>query len=172
MVHKGKVYYKSDAEDIWPESKDIEIGDIKATLYFQNLPLGDVKLNNIVGNFAGCFGETFLVLNDVGKNPSDKLYRDNLDKFELRNIKIIRGDVNLSYKRKQEIIKAISYDAWGNPKSKSSENSSTSGKQYDAFGNPINTNTKFNSQNSSTINTSKNLNNKQQYDAFGNPIKN
>lgn len=90
--HKGKSYAKSSiGDDLWPSSNDFELNEIKAELYYGNMRLGEVKLNYIVGNFAGCFGETWDVLEQVGKNPSDKEFKDDIDKLSLRNIRVLRG---------------------------------------------------------------------------------
>ena len=142
LVHNGSVYYEAHAPDLWPNSNQIEVGDVMAKLYYGNQYFGDVKLTYIVGNFAGCFGETFDVLKQVGKNPSQKDFLENLDKFSLKDIRIIRGDVTINYERKQQIIKAVSYDAFGNPiksdsKPASSNSQGNNKPKYDAFGNPI-----------------------------------
>ena len=90
--HNGKSYYKqSVGNDLWPESDKFELQEIKADLYYGNRKLGTVNLNYIVGNFAGCFGETWNVLKDVGENPSAKKFKDNINKLSLRNVKVIRG---------------------------------------------------------------------------------
>lgn len=90
--HDGKSYYKSSiGNDLWPESTDFKLQEIQGDLYFGNRKLGTVNLNYIVGNFAGCFGETWNVLRDVGEDSSAKEFKDNINKLSLRNVKIIRG---------------------------------------------------------------------------------
>lgn len=107
--HNRKSYYRTSiGDDLWPKPNDFELQEIKADLYYGNQKLGTVNLNYIVGNFAGCFGETFDVLRQVGKNPSDKLYKDNIHKLSLRNIKVLRGgptSTSNDYKIKDKIKK-------------------------------------------------------------------
>lgn len=107
--HEGKWFGETSVgRDLWPKSTDFELQEITADLYYGNSNLGQVHLNYIVGNFAGCFGETFDVLKQVGKNPSDKLYKDNIQKLSLRNVKIIRGgptNTSNDYKIKDKLKK-------------------------------------------------------------------
>src|SRR5690606_17996950 len=113
--------------------------------------------------FAGCFGETFNVLKDVGLDPTKKEYRENLDKFELRNTWVLRGDLKISDKMRQEIHHALKYDHLGNLRNPSNQKTKQNSekREYDAFGHPIKSTT-----------TQPNEENKPKSDAFGNPIKN
>lgn len=176
----------------------VEILEVEADLYFGNARLGKVNLDNIVGNFAGCFGETFLVIEQLGLDPKKKEYLENLDKFELKRIRILRGDIKISEKQRQEIHKSLKYDTWGNaldPNDHKGTNNNSE-KKYDAFGNLISENTtksiptelasketpKHNAFGNTINDIPKSVNNankklsptdkqQQQYDAFGNPIK-
>ena len=88
--YNGKSYSKQTVgADLWPKSNEVEINTVQADLYFGNQNLGRVKLNYIVGNFAGCFGETYDVLKQVGKNSSLKEYKDNINNLRLQNIVIL-----------------------------------------------------------------------------------
>lgn len=88
--YNGKKYDKQTiGADLWPKSNEVEINTIQADLYFRNQNLGRVKLNYIIGNFAGCVGETYDVLNQVGQNSSLKEYKDNINDLRLNNIQVI-----------------------------------------------------------------------------------
>lgn len=139
-------------------TNEVDIQEVEADLYYGNQFLGKINLNYIVGNFAGCYGETFQVLKDVGKDPTAKEYRENLDKFELKNIRILRGDLKISDKEREQIHKSLKYDQFGNPRNPGSNPTQNTQKKYDAFGNEIKSNNSGNTQ--------------KKYDAFGNPIKN
>lgn len=139
-------------------TNEVDIQEVEADLYYGNQFLGKINLNYIVGNFAGCYGETFQVLKDVGKDPTAKEYRENLDKFELKNIRILRGDLKISNKEREQIHKSLKYDQFGNPRKLGSNPTQNTQKKYDAFGNEIKSNNSGNTQ--------------KKYDAFGNPIKN
>lgn len=118
-------------------ANEVEILEVEADLYFGSVRLGKVNLDNIVGNFAGCFGETFLVIEQLGLNPKKKEYLENLDKFELKRIKVLRGDVKISEKKRQEIHHHFKYDEWGNPRKPNSKPQEKPEQKYDVFGNPI-----------------------------------
>lgn len=139
-------------------TNEVDIQEVEADLYYGNQFLGKINLNYIVGNFSGCYGETFQVLKDVGKDPTAKEYRENLDKFELKNIRILRGDLKISDKEREQIHKSLKYDQFGNPRKPGSKPTQNTPKKYDAFGNEIKSNNSSNTQ--------------KKYDAFGNPIKN
>lgn len=88
--YNGKSYNKQTiGAELWPKPNEVEINTVKADLYFKNQNLGSVKLNYIVGNFAGCFGETYDVLKQVGKNSTSKEYKDNINDLSLQNIQVI-----------------------------------------------------------------------------------
>ncbi|PQJ75944.1 MAP7 domain-containing protein [Polaribacter gangjinensis] len=88
--YNGKSYNKQAiGAELWPKPNEVEINTVKADLYFKNQNLGSVKLNYIVGNFAGCFGETHDVLKQVGKNSTSKEYKDNINDLSLQNIQVI-----------------------------------------------------------------------------------
>lgn len=90
--YNKKAYSKNDiGADLWPESNQYNIGEIFADLYFENTFFGKVNLNYIVGNFAGCFGETYQVIKDTGKDPTLALYKSKINSFSLRNIKVSGG---------------------------------------------------------------------------------
>jgi len=139
LVHNGVAYYSANAPELWPKPDQIEVGSVQAKLYYGNIYWGEVSLTYIVGNFAGCFGETFDVLKQVNKDPTAKEYRDNLDKFTLQNIAITEGGVTINYQQENEIIKKVSYDDFGNPKKPGTQTAPTptDKPKYDVFGNPI-----------------------------------
>lgn len=139
-------------------TNEVDIQEVEADLYYGNQFLGKINLNYIVGNFSGCYGETFQVLKVVGKDPTAKEYRENLDKFELKNIRILRGDLKISDKEREQIHKSLKYDQFGNPRKPGSKPTQNTPKKYDAFGNEIKSNNSSNTQ--------------KKYDAFGNPINN
>lgn len=72
----GQRYYKGTVDEIapgiWPSASNVSIDEVQADLYYGNTFFGKVNLNYIVGNFGGCFGETFDVLKQVGKDPKKK----------------------------------------------------------------------------------------------------
>lgn len=157
----------------YPLSYDMEmlnIYQLEADLFFGSVgignKLGKITLNNIVGNFAGCFGETFKVVEEVGKDSKDKQYTNNLDKFVLGNIRILNGGVRITDKKRAEIERSLLYDEFGNPRdgSRNAAGNNNNKAKYDAFGNPIKSN--------STPKTGPKEKKKQKYDEFGNPIDN
>lgn len=139
LLHNGVTYYNSKTPELWPTSSQIEVGSVFAKLYYGVRYLGEVRLTYIVGNFAGCFGETFDVLKQVGKDPTDKEYRDNLGLFSLKNIVITSGGVTIGYNKEHQIIRELTYDDFGNPLKPGTSPSKPQGDKpkYDIFGNPI-----------------------------------
>lgn len=137
-LRNGVAYFSDNAPELWPKPNQIEVGSVQAKLYYGNTYWGEVSLTYIVGNFAGCFGETFDVLKQVNKDPTAREYRENLDKFSLKNIAITEGGVTIKYQQEHEIIKKISYDDFGNPKSSGTKTTPTPSDKpkYDMFGNP------------------------------------
>ncbi|MEN3322686.1 hypothetical protein VP395_03040 [Mariniflexile soesokkakense] len=91
---------------LWPKPNEIELQEVKGNLYFGNQNLGKIHLNYIVGNFSGCFGETFDVLAQVGQDPKAKQYKDQINELTLRNITIIRADA-IGDNRKYKIIETL-----------------------------------------------------------------
>ena len=91
----GKKYYKYDIDKLnpsyWPKPDQIELNTVGADLYFKGGFLGKVTLTYIVGNFAGCFGETFDVLAQVGKSPKEAIYKDNINDLTLKNVVVLYG---------------------------------------------------------------------------------
>lgn len=92
--------------ELWPKPNEIEVQEIEASLYFGTQNLGKVNLNYIVGNFSGCFGETFDVLAQVGQDPKAKEYKDQINDLTLRNITIIRADA-IGDNRRYKIIEKL-----------------------------------------------------------------
>jgi len=92
----GQRYYKSTVDEVapgqWPAPSDIRIEELKADLYFGTVFLGKVHLNYIIGNSLGCFGETFDVLQQVGKDAESENFKKEIQSLRLTNIQIIRGD--------------------------------------------------------------------------------
>ncbi len=93
-------------EKLWPRADEFELQQLEADLYFGNRPLGKVNLDYIVGNFSGCFGETFDVLNQTGQDPSNQEFKENINQLSLRNIQIVRADAT-GDKRRFDIIEKI-----------------------------------------------------------------
>lgn len=92
----GQRYYKGTVDEIapgmWPTASNVSIDEVQADLYYGSTFLGKVNLNYIVGNFGGCFGETFDVLKQVGKDPKKEEYKNNVNNFRLTNVVVLRGD--------------------------------------------------------------------------------
>jgi hypothetical protein len=65
-----------------------------------------VTLKYIIGNFSGCFGETFSVLKEVRENALADVYKKNINSLQLTNIKLIKADAT-GTSRKYKIIKKI-----------------------------------------------------------------
>lgn len=168
--------YKDQRKSVLRESDEVEILEIEADLYlyysnsYKRQHLGKVNLNNIVGNFAGCFGETYEVIKQVGLDPSKKEYLENLDEFELVNIRILRGDVKISAKERLQIERSFDYDEYGNPRNPEKNVTKEEPKvEYDSFGNPKKKETGQAPKKVPKKEPKKEP--KQKYDEFGNPIK-
>ena len=130
--------YKGQYHLIPYAADDVEILEVEADLYFDSVRLGKINIDNIVGNFAGCFGETYEVVKQVGQDPTKKEYLENLDKFELRQIRVLRGDVKISQIERQKLHNSFDYDEFGNPRNPKAGTDKPQTKQkYDLFGNPI-----------------------------------
>lgn len=90
--YNRKSYTKEDlGAELWPNSNQFNIGEVTADLFYGSYNLGKVSLNYIVGNFAGCFGETYGVISKVGKDPKLNEYKTNINSFSLKNVKVIGG---------------------------------------------------------------------------------
>lgn len=90
----GKLYQKSQlTSKKWPKAEDIRIDDVTADLYFGSRKLGTVQILYIPEYYKGCSGKMFEVLKQVGVNPRDGVYKTNIDKLSLRNIRVTRSSV-------------------------------------------------------------------------------
>ena len=90
----GKLFQKSQiASKKWPKPEDIRINDITADLYFGTRKLGAVQILYIPEYYKGCSGKMYEVLKQVSLNPRDRVYKTNIDKLSLRNIRVTRSSV-------------------------------------------------------------------------------
>lgn len=77
----------------WPKSEDIRLNEAKADLYFGSRKLGSVKLEYIPEFYQGCKGRMFEVLKNLGINPSDPVYKTNINKLRLANIRLTKASI-------------------------------------------------------------------------------
>lgn len=92
--YKGKSYAKSQVgASLWPKPEEIEINDVSADLYFGSRKLGKVFIKFIPKRYSGCSGKMYDVLRDVGLRANDKVYKSNIKRLVLRNIKVLRASV-------------------------------------------------------------------------------
>ncbi len=92
--YKGKAYGKSQVgTSLWPKPGEIEIHDVSADLYFGSRKLGKVSIRFIPKRYSGCSGKMYDVLRDVGLRANDKVYKSNIKKLILRNIKVLKAGV-------------------------------------------------------------------------------
>ena len=90
----GKAYTKTQVgAKKWPKAEDIRLNDAKADLYFGSRKLGTVNLEYIPEFYQGCKGRMFDVLKSLGINPSDKVYKTNINKLRLVNIRLTKASV-------------------------------------------------------------------------------
>ncbi len=89
----GKSYAKSEIGAKWPKPQDIRINDVVADLYFGSRKLGVVKIIYIPERYTGCSGTTHNILKSIGINSKDRLYKTNINKLNLRNIKVERASI-------------------------------------------------------------------------------
>ncbi|MEQ6123516.1 hypothetical protein AAON49_04890 [Pseudotenacibaculum sp. MALMAid0570] len=105
--YKGKSYNKSQVGSaLWPKSQEIEINDVSADLYFGSRKLGKVFIKFIPKRYTGCSGTMYDVLKDVGLRANDKVYKSNIKRLMLRNIKVLRAGSG-DEKRISKIAKKI-----------------------------------------------------------------
>jgi hypothetical protein len=90
----GKAYKKSEVSSKeWPKAEDIRIDDVTADLYFGSRKLGTVELLYIPEAYQGCSGKMFDVLGMAGINPKESVYKTNINKLFLRNIRVTRSSL-------------------------------------------------------------------------------
>jgi hypothetical protein len=90
----GKSYTKSDVgAKNWPKSEDIRLNEAKADLYFGSRKLGTVNLEYIPEFYQGCSGRMFNVLKSLGIDAAEGVYKTNINKLRLHNIRLIKASV-------------------------------------------------------------------------------
>lgn len=93
----GKSYTKADVgTSKWPKPEDVRVHDITADLYFGSRKLGKVQITYIPERYTGCSGKTHNILKSLGINSKDGLYKTNIDKLYLTNLKVTKASVKKS----------------------------------------------------------------------------
>lgn len=103
--YEGQIYTPQQLGAAHKKDFFINIYDISADVYDGSYRLGSVTFTNVIGSFAGCFGETYPVIDMVGQDGKDKRWRDKLDDLQLSNVKITKMEA-VHYKT-QDAIKEI-----------------------------------------------------------------
>ena len=94
----NKPYYKKDL-DFWPNPKDIRINNMSADLYFGSRKLGRVDIKSMPEKYHGCSGKMYNVLAFVGLNSKDKVYKTNINKLSLRNLRVEKASTKTGSKK-------------------------------------------------------------------------
>ena len=90
----GNPYTKSEiGAKNWPKSDEVRLNEAKADLYFGSRKLGTVKLEYIPEFYQGCSGRMFDVLKSLGIDSSDKVYKTNINKLRLGNIRLTKASI-------------------------------------------------------------------------------
>jgi len=90
----GKALSKSDVgAKNWPKPEDIRLNEAKADLFFGSRKLGTIKLEYIPEFYQGCSGRMFNVLKSLGIDPKDKVYKTNINKLRLGNIRLTKATI-------------------------------------------------------------------------------
>jgi hypothetical protein len=90
----GKSYTKSEVgAKNWPKSEDIRLNEATADLFFGSRKLGTVTLDYIPEFYQGCSGRMFNVLKSLGIDPSERVYKTNIDKLRLGNIRLTKATI-------------------------------------------------------------------------------
>lgn len=77
----------------WPKPEDIRLNEAKADLYFGSRKLGTVKLDFIPEFYQGCSGRMFNVLKSLGIDASERVYKSNINKLRLGNIRLVKASI-------------------------------------------------------------------------------
>lgn len=85
-IYKGQRYTPGELGLSSFEGTRPGLTNVTADLYDQSFRLGPVTLNNLIDYFGGCFGQTYNVLDELGKDH--KAYRDRLNDLKLSNFRI------------------------------------------------------------------------------------
>lgn len=84
----GKSFTKQEkGAKNWPKPEDVRLKDIHADLYFGSRKLGFVRLRSIPEYYQGCTS-AYDAFFQVGINNKESVYKTNINKLSLRNIKI------------------------------------------------------------------------------------
>lgn len=90
----GRPYKREDVKTtLWAKPDDIRINNVSADLFFGTTKLGRVKLTDIAERYSGCSGRIYEVLKLVGLNDSSAVFMANINKLNLRNLRVLRASI-------------------------------------------------------------------------------
>lgn len=132
--YNGNVYSPQQLGAAHKQDFFINIYSVTADVYNGSYHLGNVSFENIIGSFAGCFGETYAVIDMVGQNGEDKKWREQIDQLRLSNIQIKALDAK-HYKTEEVIKEMIKAEEFKNLKQQATlfENQGNYEKAYELY---------------------------------------
>lgn len=90
----GKAFTRKDiGSKKWPKSEQIRLNEARADVFFGSRKLGTVKLDYIPEAYQGCKGRMFNVLKTLGIDPTEQVYRTNINKLRLGNVRLVKASI-------------------------------------------------------------------------------
>ncbi len=90
----GVAYKKNTLKEVdWPKPDQINLDHLQAELYFGRTKLGVVQLRFIPRYYGACKGKLYEVLKYVGSNGYDRVFKSDINKLYLKNIRVTEASI-------------------------------------------------------------------------------